>query len=640
MAIKNNVFDFQKIFSSEETYEKTKNSLKEAILNDFSIRKQDAKIKLGTVIDTNFGFVLVNLLIMKPFVNAKNHILTEKDLFTYDAVTEDTLEKYFNNTIKICKSDNANNNEISKKIKETIDEMASISGSLTYLAGNSISFYDFVRLSANNPEATKLFSGDIYTKEQSSLKFDEVETKFNKRGNDLIKLFNEDTTTELHPFVKANTGINKKQLTQALGFIGLKPSISGEVIPVVIEDNFLHGLSNIENYFINCEGTRNALIQNSKFVRRSGYFTRKISLSNIDNYHNADYEDCGTKHFIKFKVDSEKKLIMIIGRHYYKLDDSGNKVSDELFTIDGTEKNLIGTVIGLRSPVTCARDEHGHVCATCYGKQLAEVNRNRQTGLVATFKLTEPLTQMLLSAKHLLGTKTEKISWGNEFLNTFEVNMDSIYFLDPEAEIKFSGKDLIEDDDNSDGEFYLSASLFGYKPEAEDDFIKLIPNKIIIDKESDYYNEETDTYTISAKSFGEDDPVFTFNVKNNELIKSLQEILNLIESSNHGSTTEHPVETYHDLVNRFDDLLIENGLNYINSVHIEMISSMLIRNKEGKLLDFRKDDEDPYEIIRVSKSILEGPLATTLAFERLSDQLTDISTYDKNESSLMDCLFK
>ena len=69
----------------------------------------------------------------------------------------------------------------------------------------------------------------------------------------------------------------------------------------------------------------------------------------------------------------------------------------------------------------------------CYGRELSAVNKDINTGLSGTLKLTEPLTQRLLSAKHLLSTKTDKVEWGDSFKEVFTVNMDAIYFA-PEAD--------------------------------------------------------------------------------------------------------------------------------------------------------------------------------------------------------------
>ena len=100
-------------------------------------------------------------------------------------------------------------------------------------------------------------------------------------------------------------------------------------------------------------------------------------------------------------VTSKERQRRINGRNYYEIDEKGN-VGTKLLTVT-PEVDLVGKTIALRSPITCcAHDENGKpcICATCYGKRLAEINRNKHAGIVATLKITDPLTQKLLSAKH------------------------------------------------------------------------------------------------------------------------------------------------------------------------------------------------------------------------------------------------
>jgi len=112
------------------------------------------------------------------------------------------------------------------------------------------------------------------------------------------------------------------------------------VIPVTITDNFLKGLSNLESYFINSKGTRKALTTNNRMTRRSGYLTRKLSLSNIDHYHDDTIEDCGTTHFLIFSVNNKAKLHQIIGRNYYDINEKNEKIS-ELKTVKENSTELI-----------------------------------------------------------------------------------------------------------------------------------------------------------------------------------------------------------------------------------------------------------------------------------------------------------
>ena len=88
----------------------------------------------------------------------------------------------------------------------------------------------------------------------------------------------------------------------------------------------------------------------------------------IDTWHDVSIEDCGSKHYVKYKIDTDKKLKMIDGRNYYDLI-NGKADYDNLKTIDVNDKSLIGKTIALRSPVTCLGNHPGgHICKTCYGK--------------------------------------------------------------------------------------------------------------------------------------------------------------------------------------------------------------------------------------------------------------------------------
>jgi cell fate (sporulation/competence/biofilm development) regulator YlbF (YheA/YmcA/DUF963 family) len=610
------------------------------ILQDYSARKNPAKIQIGAqIIDATLGRVLINLLIMKPFVE-KDVVLTEDFIFGFASVTADNLNEYFNSIIAKGKTV-VDFDNLRKTIAETINEMSDLSGELNVLAGNSISFHDFVRLYVEDPEAEAIFNYKL----EDRMQFNDIEDEFSKLGHEIEKFFLDRPETELYPFMTADTGINKKQLTQAIGFIGLKPDIDGSIIPHAIDENYLNGLKTIQNYFINAKGTRKALITNARQVRKSGYLTRKLSLALIDRYHDHSHVDCGTEHYIKYNIETQKKLDQIHGRHYYIIDKDGKKES-ELLTVDSNKnKDLIGKIIGLRSPVTCAAE--GHVCRTCYGSELSEINEDLNTGLLSVLLLTNPLTQKLLSAKHLLTTNSEKIDWNyndkKPFLDYFSINMNSIFIKDPDTDVLVYKVPIEDQDEDEIGEYtekieiiHQGKKVFTYKTPEVKLYYNMNNIKDEFDEEYDFDGEEESTKVIKLKGsdFDDNEAVFTFMAKNNELTKSLQQILDLIESSGHLD-----VKNYDELVNNFDDLILENGLD-IMSVHAEMISSVLIVDKEtGNKLDFSKKRLNNYEILRVSNTVLNGPIAKALAFERLPEQFINLKTYEKDEESLMDYLY-
>ena len=338
------------------------------------------------------GKLLINLILMKTFAEL-SVIPTKDDLFSDNVVTQGSLQSYFDFIItKYPELSEKKDYDIARQLVcDTMDELCDLSGEYNVKVGNSLSYGNFIKLEANDKKTYDLFHPEV-----KPGAFNEIEGQFSSNAKKLMNYFKENKEAELHPFAASETGIAAKQLNQFIGFVGLKPAMDGSVIPVTITDNFFKGLTGLESYYINSCGTRKALATNNKMTKRSGYLTRKLSLSNIDHYHDNNIKDCGTKYFIVFSVDNQRKLNQIIGRHYYDLDENNNKISD-LKTVSMFSTDLIGKKIGLRSPVTCASK---CVCATCYGRELSEINKNINTGLSATLKLTEPLTQRLLSAKH------------------------------------------------------------------------------------------------------------------------------------------------------------------------------------------------------------------------------------------------
>jgi hypothetical protein len=226
---------------------------------------------------------------------------------------------------------------------------------------------------------------------------------------------------------------------------------------------------------------------------------------------------------------------------------------------------------------------------------------------------------------------------GRKFCGNISVNMDSIYIVpDFVGTITFKKPTSEEYDEDEDAYYTTSLKILPEGTKKAIDYespVRLYINKKLLPTEK--MKDDDDSITVNEKSLGEDEFIFKYRPKNNELTRSLQEILDLIETSEHLGITN-----YNDFVNKFDDLLIENDLDYINSIHVEMIGSVLIRDTlTGKRPNFLKEKLDDYEIIRVSKSVMDGPLAVSLSFERLNDQFTNLETYEKDEVSMMDNLF-
>lgn len=610
-------------------FEKTKEMLKQNILSNFLYRKQPCVLVVnGKEFDMLAGKVFLNFMLLSFFVQCGIEII-ESDIYQEDYVSEKSLDKYMSYVLTRYSGTNEESYEAFRTaIIDVLNKLADVAAPCNVLVGNTISLNDFIILISKNPEARQLFRPDI----PYGMQFNEIEQLFNECGKKLMDLFIKDKERELHPYCISGTGINVKQFTQMASFVGLKPDMKGGVIPVVIKDNFLYGLSNLQNYYINCVGTRKASYTNYTYVRKSGYLTRKLLLAMSDVRVNPGIVDCGTKHYYYCNVHSKDRLKQIIGRHYYDINEDGS-LGKELKTIT-LMSPVVGKTIALRSPITCqAHDDKGDcICATCYGKRLAHINSKKHAGEIATFTLTDPLTQKLLSAKHLLSTNTEVIDFGDDFTDAFTINLNTVYFNEnSDYNIEFAVPS--NDDFDEDTELYYVTKIKLINNESKKVIEYNSPVELYINPKISFLTEDEENVIVTSKL---NDWIFQFTVKNNELTKSLENILNLIESANHLGISE-----YSEFANKFADLLIENGLDKISSVHPELIASILIRDVDtNKRLDFSKENIDPYKIIRVSKAVMSGPISKSIAFERLKEQFSNLDTYDKDEESYIDNLFR
>jgi len=220
-------------------------------------------------------------------------------------------------------------------------------------------------------------------------------------------------------------------------------------------------------------------------------------------------------HPLELFIENKTCLKQLNGRFYYN-------ENDELTMINSDEDDhLIGTTIRLRSPITCACKEG--ICKTCYG-MLSKINKEMNIGIIATLLLTNPLTQRLLSAKHLLQANIDKIEWDPVFFEYFSIIKRELTLLD-ESKITIYKEDMEFDEESDDEKPYTNRFFIN-----DQEFIPPIP--LFINEEIDIekaFDPDSELYEFSNKDLDETDYIFKFVVENNGLSASLLDIKNLIE---------------------------------------------------------------------------------------------------------------
>lgn len=444
----------------------------------------------------------------------------------------------------------------------------------------------------------------------------------------------------LADFVRAGEGLSAKQFKEFATHIGVKPDGQGGIIPYILNTNFLMGgVNNPTDYTIESSVGRIAQMIVKNNVGDSGYFARILKLNNMDTViHEDPHYDCCTKNLQEYFIKDER-MLLYFENSYYRENPNG---IEKLLTIKDT--HLVNKIIYLRTPMTCASHARGEgICYKCYGN-LAFENYDINAGEISSEVMSAILTQMMLSAKHLLESKIIKLMWCNEFDTYFQMDYDTIKFQ--------------EDLDLNKIKIRIDPSTIELTSEFEEDmneyiskFDLILPDGTIVPIHTEDMNkmyitiglnnairksgEAEDDYIILDASKLEDEPLFIVSINNNELSQLLNKIKNLINRKD--STSEY---NRHSLLQKLIETLIE-GKMYVMGVHIATILSNQIFDTDNVLLkpDWSIPNQE-YQIFTLNQSLNCRPITISLSYEKIDRMLYNPLTFNKRGPSFMDLFFQ
>lgn len=264
-------------------------------------------------------------------------------------------------------------------------------------------------------------------------------------------------------------------------------------------------------------------------------------------------------------------------------------------------------------------------------------------------------------------TKSQKIELGEDFDKYFILDGNQIIFDSntdyEEVEdlyIRVCSDDLSVDldeysleyasnnysEDVEDGEFITSEELLCSKFYITDEDgevlyeIKEKNDSVFTVTDYMYKLMQNSKYQINKKNVLipmrdlEEDSLFSIDINNAELNKTLNLMKDLLEKEDHQDCT-----TVDDLLAKFNRLLIDGGID-IHVVHMEVIIRNLMRSLEDstRLPDYEIDE--PYQIYTVKKALMRHPSPlVSIAFERVKEQIKGVLLYRKRGNSMFDKLF-
>lgn len=627
-----------------------------SVIKDYKFRKRKIGFRFedGTVVTMKVRTAIVNLIFWKPYCDF-NKPITQSTLFDTKYVSDDTIANRLDEIIAEFKGYGVTIEQMCKVVRHIIESLSSISVNFCVKIGNTINMCDIIDLADRHPQFNEILH--THYDEENLPSFQEIERDIMARNDIMAEIIKGDVQSAIRPFIKAGGNVNMGQMAQCLVCIGPRSDIYGNIAPVIVNTNFVLGLRNVSDYYLESYSQRKALIANRYQMCDSGYTSRQIDLSTVDSCL-VDVDDCGTEETIEFFIPDKKTLTML----EYKYIETGRDKKGKPFYHEinpKTDESLIGQTVKLRSHTVCALPQ-GQYCKKCYG-EMSYITMGFQTNLLASHSFTEPVSQTVLSTKHLNKTRTKVINWPDIIKQFFKTESEGLYmkpdFCTKDYEIGFYTEDIEEylnmiteggsendEDDETEGDVmmdYVTRFVIakdGDMVNFDNLDVELYINSEFLQKVLRSSKIENGIIFISLAGQASDEPVFDINIENIEISAYLKRVMCLL-----GVKSKTTYTTISDLLQRLTASVIEIGVK-INFTHLESIVYNMIRDP-GFIIrrpDFSKKDAAPqYVIIPTNKSIMYSrSLTTGLAFERIAQQFKDVYTYLKSDEGFLDPFFR
>lgn len=442
-----------------------------------------------------------------------------------------------------------------------------------------------------------------------------------------------------------------KQLKEGKVYIGPKPDGNGDVYAHPINHSYINGgINDIADFFVDSALSRTAQILSHTNVGSSGHFARLLGLNNSGTFLSDTIDHCDTRSPIPFTIKTEKHLALYYDRWYQETARSVKKL------ITRASRDLIGKTVYIYSPMTCnSNTHHQGVCHQCYG-ELWHVNKDINIGKIAAELLSRILTQILLSAKHILEALVRKIIWPDVFYKYFEMvynyivlkdiddlDTDGCWIVIDPASIEIDNEEDYDDESSAIDNMKEHIPMFkivdkhGEEKVIEDSDSRdlYISNYLnnIIRKYAENHGDEM--LWIPMDKLDSDAPLFYVRLLNNEISRLLTRLMTIINKKDVTESFSIP-----GILQEFIDTVVESNIS-IMGIHCEIILSNQIHNamEMFKPIDWTNPNAF-YKIVSLNDALVNNPSPTiTLMYQYLAKSLYTPLTYQKDAPSFIDLFF-
>jgi DNA-directed RNA polymerase subunit beta' len=218
-----------------------------------------------------------------------------------------------------------------------------------------------------------------------------VDNQIQKLAKDVLAYFEEHS--DEYPIIdsfKSGAKGSADDLRKILIAIGLSINSKGEINDIIFNSHS-EGLTPTQFFNYSSQAVV-SLFKKSHETALPGYVVRQLESITAD-VRLSKLDDCQTKDFLAIKIPDENFLKALKGKIY----SSGGTLKK----IEGTETDLIGKKIKLRSPLYCKAEDG--ICKTCYNPWFVDrmgLKENAGIGLLASTQMASGLASKALKSAH------------------------------------------------------------------------------------------------------------------------------------------------------------------------------------------------------------------------------------------------
>lgn len=686
---------------TEETIDDYTNNLKDVFLDYIEVQAvQNTKITFlfdnGMKCALPLSYALINIIVWGFIIKTKQKIKAYHVFFNKDGITNSYIKKYIDRFAIIptrevhsrsTESDIMVIHNLNRVIYDTLRNLKFVD-QFAWFFNNSINMEDFI-LMYNNCPGFKEIMDRHKTDYYNSLPPEQMNAE---ALNDMNKLIDYIVNAKqyigrdhcLSDAFRAKEGVKPKQAREMYINIGVKPNGEGSIFPYVVNTNYINGgANNVAFHILESLIARIAQNLSKKNTARSGQFSRLMTLNcsqtkkytiPYSNKFDPSY-DCGTRNFLKYKV-SDKTALKKIADRYYRFDPMGMEYkTSNVYQVVNDNADLIGKEIYLRSPIKCRSAAMGFgICRKCMG-ELYSITIAEKIGVYSVTNLTEPLTQMMLSAKHLLEAKIDSLTFdtsavSEDMIARFVMIDEGTIFINPEIEKQSKKWKLVIRDGDIQEEIFASVNNNdeeGEEVETDiEDVMKYVNVFYLVNETtgeeipiktsnidnfylSDWLVEYVGIKNINEDSgedvvlplnllIGEDKPLFNIGgIHNDDMSERLESVIRVINIKS--NTDSYTAETFLEaLSGKLDNI----GLDNIMAVHLEIIIMNQIRSSSNiiEMPDWSVPNQTNYQVLTLKKAIATHPsIAISLQSEDIARMLHSPLSFKKTKPSSYDVLY-